>query len=196
MSNYEYISAFIVAGGKSSRMGTDKALSKFKGKQLVLYILETLETYNFRTYISSNNESHSMFGYQIIRDEIKNIGPIGGLYSCLRHSETKYNLFFPCDVPFINPKIIDLLIENKDKGNIIVPMHKDGKIEPLIALYNKNVIDILKNNIIEKTYSLTSLMDKTITHYIILENHFSDKELSSFVNINTKKDLEEYERIS
>jgi len=83
----------VLAGGASSRMGKDKGLCEFKGKSLVYYAIEALLPICDTIIISSNNtEDYQKFGFDVVVDQHKNIGPIGGIYSSLHKSITQHNL--------------------------------------------------------------------------------------------------------
>jgi molybdenum cofactor guanylyltransferase len=78
------ITGFILAGGQSSRMGTDKAMLQIDGKTLMERAIEICKPFCHEILISSNNPKHGNFGFAVISDEINNCGPMGGIYSCLK----------------------------------------------------------------------------------------------------------------
>jgi molybdenum cofactor guanylyltransferase len=79
------ITGIILAGGQSSRMGTDKAMLQIDGKTLMERAIEICKPICHEILISSNNPKHENFGFTVIPDEIKNCGPMGGIYSCLKN---------------------------------------------------------------------------------------------------------------
>lgn len=101
------ITGIILAGGKSSRMGKDKGLCDFKGKALVSYAIETLRPLCGNLMISANYfpEKYAEFDLPVIADEVKNIGPMGGILSCLKQSHTQHNLVLSCDTPFVTTDV-------------------------------------------------------------------------------------------
>ena len=82
------MTAIILAGGKSRRMGTDKALLEIEGISLLNKAIQLCEQVCDTIIISSNHSGHKVFGYPVVADEIANCGPLGGIYSCLRKSQT------------------------------------------------------------------------------------------------------------
>ena len=86
------ITGIILAGGKSSRMGSDKGFLKLNDKRFVLYSIEALKPLVSEILIVSDNENYDTFGYKRIEDIIKNSGPVAGIYSGLKASKTEYNL--------------------------------------------------------------------------------------------------------
>ena len=92
--------AIILAGGKSSRMGSDKGLVLLNGKPMISYIIEILKKMQIPIIIISNNENYKQFGLPVFADIIKEKGPLGGIYTGLKNSKTESNIIVSCDVPF------------------------------------------------------------------------------------------------
>ncbi len=86
------VTAIILAGGKSSRMGADKGMQKLFGKPLVSYAIGELYGLCDDIIIRSSSAEYAGFGYKLVADEFPGIGPMGGVYSALRQSETNDNL--------------------------------------------------------------------------------------------------------
>ena len=185
------ITGIILVGGKSSRMGRDKGLCEFKNRSLVEYSINALKQYCGEILISTNiKEGYSKYGFPLIADEYKEIGPLGGIYSCLKKSQTKHNLILSCDTPFIGPQLIKFIIENIDhKHDVILPSHGDSFLEPLCAYYNSSIIADMESFIKTKDYKLIRFV-KSVNYKALLinqENEFYRPEL--FNNFNTMEDL-------
>jgi molybdopterin-guanine dinucleotide biosynthesis protein A len=84
----KHANAYILAGGKSSRMHTDKGLLLFEGKAMVQYFIEQLQPIFSKLFIVSNNPEDEKFRLEVIPDSIKDIGPAGGIYTALKHSNS------------------------------------------------------------------------------------------------------------
>lgn len=178
------ITGIILAGGKSSRMGADKGLLVYKNQFLIDYPIALLTNYCSEIIISSNSSNYDYLNVRVIPDVMEPIGPIGGLFTCLNASNTNWNLFLACDMPFVNSQIIDLLIINKDKYDAVLPSINGWPL-PVCGLYNKNIISVMKSEINMGRYSLQNLLKKSKT--LILE--IEDNELrNKLQNINTKED--------
>lgn len=95
------ITGFVLAGGKSSRMGQDKAFIYYENKFLFVHSVEKIKFFCDKIIISSTNKRFVELGYEILVDKFSNCGPMCGIYSCLLNSSTEKNLFIPCDTPFI-----------------------------------------------------------------------------------------------
>ena len=181
------ITGIILAGGKSKRMGTDKAFIKLNDKTLLEHSIELIQPFCNSLLISSNNLAHEKFGYKIILDKIPNCGPIGGIYSCLKKSETEWNFVISVDSAFIEPEFIKLLISEIDKFDAVVPIHSKGK-EPLIALYHKNCLFEIEKMIQSGDFKMHNLLNVIETKVVDAQNRI-DKYPNLFRNLNRPEDL-------
>ena len=130
------ITGIILAGGKSTRMGTDKCFLDFRGETFIQRSINLLSTITKTIIVSSNNEAFKSFGFSVVEDEIKNIGPIGGIYSCLKHSPNTVNLLIPCDLPFLSAALLKYLLDFAEFYDAVVPVYND-KVEPLLAVFDQ-----------------------------------------------------------
>lgn len=189
MSNqFDHFNGYILAGGKSSRMGTDKGLMLFKGKAIIEYVIEQLQPAVNKVTIVSNNPEYEKFGFAVIADLIKETGPAGGIYTALNHTDTDLNFIVSCDMPFISKEAIEFMFQNKSKSQIILPV-RQGKMEPLFGIYSKDCLfkwhELMEGAVIKLQEMVTNFQ----LNKIEVDNNvqFSD---SLFMNINTKKDFE------
>jgi molybdopterin-guanine dinucleotide biosynthesis protein A len=137
MKMHENITAFILSGGKSSRMGTNKALLEIDGKSLIQRMVELLDII-FSTVVISSNDSglYEFLDKKIIKDIYSERGPLGGIHSTLISTNTIRNYLISCDMPFINKELIKFLCNYESEKDIIVPK-ADGRIQPLCGIYSK-----------------------------------------------------------
>ena len=106
------ISGIILAGGKSSRMGTDKAMLIFNEKPFIQHIIDAMKPLVNNIIIVSDNEERTFLGINRTNDIIKDAGALAGLYSGVHYSKTDCNLIVSCDVPLITTEVLQLLINN------------------------------------------------------------------------------------
>jgi len=187
--NKHGVTGIILAGGVSSRMGKDKGLCEFKGKPLVNHAIEVLVPLCNTILISSNNIiGYESFGFQVVADEFKGIGPIGGIYSSLRKSATKHNLVISCDTPFINMELLKYILSNSDNYDVVVPEHGNSFIEPLAAFYSSEIISHLESSIEKKDYKLMNFFKKVRFKSIRVDN-IPGYSINLFKNLNTPEEL-------
>ncbi len=132
------ITGIILAGGKSSRMGTDKGLLTLNNKPFIQYCIEALQPLVSEIIIVSSHTDHDAFQVKRIGDIIEDAGPVSGIYSGLKASKTTYNLILSCDIPLIHTSVLKQLIAAVDDTSEIIQMESRNKTMPLIALYKKS----------------------------------------------------------
>ena len=181
------ITGIILSGGQSTRMGTDKALIQFNGKTLLENAIEICKPVCHEIIISSNNPDHETFGYQVVPDEIKNCGPISGIYSCLKKSTMNWNFFISVDSAFVTEDFVQFLISETGEFDAVVPIHENGK-EPLVALYHKNCLPVIHEKIELKDYKMHNLLNVLNTKFINVDS-WVKKYPSIFKNLNRPEDF-------
>ena len=187
----EEITGIILAGGKSSRMGRDKGLCRFKGKTLVSYAIATLQPLCGRIIISANNdmEDYSAFGLEVFPDEVKDIGPMGGILTCLKQSTTQHNLVLSCDTPFVTTALFEFLLNNIKKRQLVVPATQTFLLEPLAAYYATNVLAELERFVNAGDYKMMNFFKKVNFGSIAVDELLPAFSENLFLNLNTPEDL-------
>lgn len=183
-----FVTGYILAGGKSSRMGTDKGLLMLNGKAIVQHVIDQIQPTVDKVIIVSDNPHYQKFGLDMIGDLIKDIGPAGGIYSALSHTNSNQIFAVSCDMPFINSAAVRFMIEAAKKSQITLPQHKN-KIEPLFGVYSKQCLLQWEKMIRQGTIKLQSL----VSQFELLKVNVEKNELFNnlfFSNINTKIDFE------
>lgn len=180
--------AYILAGGKSSRMGTDKGLLLFEGKAMIQYVIDQMQPVFDNLIIVSNNQEYEKFGLEVIPDLIKHIGPAGGIYTALKHSETKLNFIVSCDMPFVTKEAIQFVFKNRTESQIVL-LENQGKIEPLFGIYAKDCEAVWLELIHQNTIKLQDM----VLHFKLKTIPVENNEIFTkyfFKNINTKEDFD------
>ncbi|MCB0409341.1 MAG: molybdenum cofactor guanylyltransferase [Flavobacteriales bacterium] len=174
----------ILAGGKSSRMGQDKGLMFLKGKPMIEHIIDVVKPFSEEILIVANDYNYKKFGVSVFYDEIKEKGPLAGIYTGLKNSSSEWNLILSCDVPYVNERLIKLLIENSNGFDITIPQ-KDNQTHQLIGVFNKNCIHSFKANLDQNQLKLKNAYE-SLNLNIVDANIIEDKV---FTNINSKDDI-------
>src|SRR3989338_6940699 len=161
------MTAIILAGGESSRMGTDKAFLKIGNQPLIKRQIGVLRKIFEKIIIVTNSlpKYRGYKGIKIISDIIPHHGPLGGIYSGLLASSSTYNFVVACDMPFINQGLIRYIIRNRDNYDIIIPKI-DRKYHPLFGMYSKNCLPIIEKRIKQQRLKVSSIFLKVKTNFI------------------------------
>lgn len=184
------VTGIILAGGKSRRMGTDKGLVYFHGKPLVQYPIDLLSLCCNRLLISSNNPEYKRFGFDVITDDIEGAGPMAGIASCLKVSGTELNLVLSCDMPLVEVVVLKTLLENSQRNTFVVPLDKEGRAEPLCALYSDKSLPIMESLLGKRNFRMTELFRHGSVNYINPGDYPVKYNEKWFANFNTLDDLE------
>jgi len=177
-------SGILLAGGKSSRMGQDKAFMKFGEKFLFEFSLSVLKNFSEDILISSSDQRFDIQGIIRVEDEMPGLGPISGLYTCLPKIKNKSAIILACDLPLISAEVIETLIRNSEGYEITIALNHLDLPEPLIGIYSSSIIPSLENMIKMKNYKLQDLVKTAKTNLIKIPN-VSDE---IFQNINNQSD--------
>jgi molybdopterin-guanine dinucleotide biosynthesis protein A len=188
LANTNKITGIVLAGGNSSRMGEDKGLMELNSKPLIDYSIEVLSKVCDELIIGANSPEYQRFGYPVIPDEIRNIGPIGGIYSCLKVSSTKDNIILSCDIPLITQSVVEFLLSEKHDYQIVVPV-VNGFPEPLCAYYHSSVVDGLHDLINRDIYKLQHAIKQFRTNFLPLDSKIEFYDEMLFSNVNSPSDL-------
>ncbi len=181
------VNGYILAGGKSTRMGSDKGLMLFNGKPLVTHIINQLQPAVGQVIIVTNNPDYQQFGLECIPDNIAEVGPAGGIESALTHSRVAHNFIIGCDMPFVSTAAIQWLLEQAGSASIIIPEH-DGKIEPLFGIYDSNCLPqwhaLIQQGLrkLQSMIACFSLLQPDVTGNMLFHD-------TLFMNINTYEEL-------
>lgn len=171
-------------------MGKDKALLDFEGESLLQHTIHFCQSICDEIIVSSNFLEHKVEGIQIVSDEVNNCGPLGGIYSCLKKSENKWNFVISVDAPFIEKDFVSFLYGQKEDSDAVVPLHKIGK-EPLIALYHKKILPIIETQLTAGDYKMQFLLQKIHTNYVDAKDWIK-KYPRLFYNINYPEDMKKW----
>ena len=191
-NNSPSINGYILAGGKSSRMGEDKGLMLFNGKPMIAHVIEQLKPAVKKIIIVSNNKAYEQFGLEVISDLVTDIGPAGGILTALTHTDSDYNFICSCDMPFIKTDAINFLIEHSFDFEITVAVHQD-KIQPLFGVYSRNCLAEWKSQIQKNNFKLQELISYFYTQKLEMKNMQSFDE-AIFTNVNSKSELEQHQQ--
>ncbi|HWR33008.1 MAG TPA: molybdenum cofactor guanylyltransferase [Chitinophagaceae bacterium] len=190
MSGSYQPTAIILAGGKSSRMKTDKGLVFFNGKMLVQHVIESLKKITGSIIIISGNPAYKQFGYPCIEDELKDRGPLGGIYTGLVHSISKKNLFVGCDMPFLSERLLKKLINKCGEEDVLLAGYA-GQAEPLCSVYDKNCMAHIRSLLEQNQLKITTALEGLKIRVVSFDNEpwFEGNE---FANINSIDELNKY----
>ncbi len=183
----ESVTGIILAGGKSRRFGSNKALFHYRGKPMVQHAIDVLRPLCSELLLSTNHPGEYQFtGLACIADVYPDCGPLGGIHACLLRSGTTRNLVAGCDLPELDPRLYRMLLQHCSGYQVVVPVHQ-GLKEPLAGYFNRSALPFIEESLKQNDFKLLNVIDRLHTLYLLVENaDFYSGKL--FANINTRGD--------
>lgn len=185
------MTGIILAGGKNSRMGTNKAFLEIDGIRLINRTVSIFRRIFDEIIIVTNSPlSYLDQKVTLVTDIYKNKGALGGLYAGLFFAAHQHAFVCACDMPFLDSAFIEYMVKKLDNYDIIVPDAGDG-LQPLHAIYGKECLPIIKNFFNHDKLKITDLY-KGLQTLIIQEDIINtfDPQKRMFININTYEQLQ------
>jgi molybdenum cofactor guanylyltransferase len=184
------IEVFILAGGKSKRMQRDKASLYIGQSTLLERSIALLEKMAMPFAVVSSNSLHQSDRYPVFKDLIEDKGPMGGLYTAIKHTKADKVMLMACDMPGITEPMIEKILRHalESDSDIIIPSFGQ-KLHPLLACYHKRMANEVELRLIEDNLRMHDLVLSSDHQIVSFDGDFED-EFHPFINLNT---IEEYQ---
>ena len=185
------VTAFILAGGKSSRMGADKAFLQLGDETLLARALKLAGAVAGDVRIVGEARNFSGFG-RVVEDVYRDRGPLGGIHAALSSSVTELSLMLAVDLPFVGPKFLEyVLLRARESGATVTVPRANSGLQPLCAAYRGGFAAVAEESLREGKNKIDSLFARVETCVI------EEKELvragfsvEMFRNLNTPEEFE------
>jgi len=182
------------AGGKSQRMGRDKALVDFHGQPLIKRVIQRVQHLADEIIVTTNNpDSYKFLGLPLFRDIFPGRGSLGGLYTALSAANRPTVAVLACDMPFVNPGLLEYQADQINRGNVdvVIPQTNAGW-EPFHAVYRRDTCrESLKSALNSGKWRVDSWFPDVNVFPVPQDIWIKyDPQLLSFFNINTPQDLD------
>lgn len=184
------ITGIILAGGKSSRYGANKAFAEINGVQLIERVITVMGSLFERLILITNTpHEYAYLNLPMYEDLIKGLGPIGGVLTGLEAISDESGFFMACDMPFINADLIHYMVEVREDYDAVVP-RISWKMEALHALYRKSCLTAIRELIESNEYQTIKFFNKVRVRYVDWDEiRAFDPIQRSFFNVNSPQEL-------
>ena len=189
------ITGVILAGGKSSRMGQNKALMSLGGKRLVDRVVEVMRSvFDDLLIVTNTPEVYADLGIPMVRDVWPEKGSLGGVYSAIYHVATPYCLVVACDMPFLRTAVLRYLITQMADYDVVVP-DVLGELQTLHAIYSNACLQPIERRLEANRLRIVGFFpDVRIRTVTAGELEPYDPELLAFQNLNTPEEFQAAEQ--
>lgn len=183
------IGCAVLAGGKSSRMGTDKALLELDGKNFITKLCDELDCFEEKIIARGNRSDIKDISWKIISDLYPERGPIGGLHAVLSACSSDAMFCVSCDMPLLQISLAKELCGYMREGiDAVIAVTEDGRKHPLCGVYRKSVLPVLEEQILEGNNRMMAALQQMRVEYVTIHSQNSQQ----LKNINTP---EEYKSV-
>lgn len=185
--NAQPLTALLLTGGRSSRMGQNKALLSLapEGPPVVSLAVERLQTVADEILlVGSDPEPYAFLGLRQVSDVFPGAGSLGGIYSGLRAARNPFALAVACDMPFLNPALLHYMAELPRDYDVLVPVLEEP--EPMHAIYSRACLPWMEENLEAGRYKIIGWFDKARVRRLesdVVGRY--DPLFHSFFNMNT-----------
>lgn len=180
---------FITAGGRSSRMGTDKAWLELGGRPMIEHVIAALQPVTARIAILANGPRYERLGFPVFADSKSGIGPLEAIRTALSHADTTRIVLVGCDLPFVTTELFKVLLGIAGENHLIVPVSAQGKLEPLCAIYTTDALPAVTELIAQGHRKISLLFERVPTTLVAFDelSHLAGAD-RFFENVNSPED--------
>ena len=185
------ITVFVLAGGKSSRMGSDKAFLRLQEETLLTRALQIAGSVAEEVRIVGDGKKFAALG-PVVEDTYRDRGPLGGIHAALSSTTTELNLILAVDLPFVVPKFLKyLLVRARESGAMVTVPRAGSGLQPLCAVYRRGFAEVAEPSLREGKNKIDLLFAK-VTTSVIEESELvrAGFPAGMFRNLNTPAEFE------
>lgn len=191
------VSVAILAGGQSRRMGRDKALLPVGGRPVIERVIQcVMPLSDDVTIITNTPEKYYHLGCRTESDVYPGKGSLGGIYTAIHMARYSYCLVVACDMPFLNPNLLQHLMTLTSGFDVVIPHIKDFP-ETMHAIYGKGCLEPIKWRLLADHLKIITFFEDVRVRYVERDDVARfDPNFYSFLNMNTPADWEQVQRLA
>jgi molybdopterin-guanine dinucleotide biosynthesis protein A len=173
-------------------MGTDKAWLELGGRAMIEHVIAALVPVTSSVAIIANDPRYARLGFHVFADTNAGVGPLEAIRTALVNSTSPRVVLVGCDLPFVTSELFSFMLDLKGEQHVVVPLSRDGLIEPLCAVYSTEALALVTELIARGERKVSRLFDGLPTRFVAYDeiSHLRGAAMF-FENVNTR---EEYVR--
>jgi molybdopterin-guanine dinucleotide biosynthesis protein A len=191
MEQFSDITGVILAGGQSSRFGSNKALALLHGKSLVRHVADTVALiFSDRLLVTNTPEQYDFLNMPMIKDQYQGMGPLAGIHAALHHTDKSWIFVVGCDMPAVTPELFAFLCSFVHGDyEAVIPWLETGA-QPLCGLYQKKVLTRIEQYLRSGKAQVKELLENLAVRKINEQELLQvTGDLQVFYNVNREQDL-------
>lgn len=184
------VTGVVLAGGASSRFGSNKALADYNGTALISHVTATLDSlFSQRLLITNTPQTYSFLGWPMGGDLFPGAGPLAGIHAALNLMTTPRAFVTACDMPLVNAELIRYLCGLAGHWDVVLPVLAEGA-EPLYAVYHRQALGEIEAGLSAKRRRISSILARLRVRSVLPQEILAViPDLTPFKNINRTNDL-------
>ena len=188
---------FILAGGKSGRLGRDKAFLRYRGSPLIEASRRCLESVGLPvTIVADSRERFRSLRLPVLVDRVSGAGPLAAVFTALTTSRSRDNYFIPCDTPLVSPRLYRVLSQVGRDFDVVVPRDRRGGLHPLCAYYSRSALGPIRTLLATGVRRVDAVLASENLRVHVLSAPEWNLPDEGFLNVNTPADWERLQRFS
>jgi molybdopterin-guanine dinucleotide biosynthesis protein A len=187
-------SGYVLTGGKSSRMGMDKALLPVNGQALALWVADNVKEAARSVSFVGDRAKYGHLGLPVVEDVRPGQGPLSGIHAALSQTRTPLNLIVGCDLPFLSGEFLDRLatIAAVTDADVTVAESLEHGYQAVCAVYNRTALPIIEECLTSGTLKLSRVYERLAVRKLSPEEWTPfNRQGLLFHNVNTPEDYEQ-----
>ncbi|HKP10862.1 MAG TPA: molybdenum cofactor guanylyltransferase [Blastocatellia bacterium] len=182
---------FVTAGGRSSRMGRDKAWLELGGVTMIERVVAALRPVTARVTVIANRSEYTRLNLPVVADTYVGVGPLEAIRTALANARQPRVVLAGCDLPFVTPELFTHLLRVGGGAQAVVPLNEGGRFEPLCAVYSAAALAAVTGLIAAGERKVSRLFERVPTRFVAFaELERLDGARLFFENINSPEDYE------
>jgi len=189
MVQFKDCTVAILAGGKSRRFGTEKAMASIGKHSLMEIAIDLARKLAVHIFVIGDMKADRLPGHIALHsDKMPGNGPLGGIHTALDHAITPYVFLLPCDMPLMIPDVYFELASYRGENRPVVAVSHTG-LEPLVSLWPKNALPIIERRLLAGRTSPIEALDELHALKVRMPEALDSYRPDIFHNINTRRHL-------
>jgi molybdenum cofactor guanylyltransferase len=185
------VCAVILAGGRSRRMGSNKALLDVGGRPMISVLIDQVRPLTDQILISSDDHSSYRFlNFPVVSDQYTECGPLAGFHAAMHWNDCSLYIMLACDLPNLRPPLLSNLISLVKGYDAAIPRTKDGIAHPLCAIYRRTCLPPIEQALKRGTHRVVDPFMKDMLAVRWVGPEEGQYEVTDLANINTPEDLQ------